>query len=94
MHVHVLILAMFKVQRAITQKDGKPELWFMCSASRLIVLYSCVKFRQNKSGHKYIQEMAVFNSYYVQRATTPKVSSTFLCQKLTTAHLESAEGRE
>ena len=35
---------MFNVQRAITPKVGKPELRFMCSASRLIVLYICAKF--------------------------------------------------
>ena len=28
-------------------KVGKPELRFMCSASRLIVLYICVKFGEN-----------------------------------------------
>ena len=47
MNVHVLILAIFNVQRAITPKVGKPDLKFMCFASRLIVLYMCVKFREN-----------------------------------------------
>ena len=36
-------MAMFNVQRAITPKVGKPELPFMFSARRLIVLYICVK---------------------------------------------------
>ena len=40
-------MAMFNVQRAITWKVGKPELWFKCSAGRLIVLYSCVKVPEN-----------------------------------------------
>ena len=40
-------MATFNVQRAITPKVGKPELWFICSASRLIVLYIFVKFREN-----------------------------------------------
>ena len=40
-------MIMFNVQRAITANVGKPELWFMCSASCLIVLYICVKFREN-----------------------------------------------
>ena len=31
-------------QRAITQKVGKTELWFMCSARRLIVFNICVSF--------------------------------------------------
>ena len=34
------------VQRAITPKVGKPELRFMCSASRLLVLYICEKFHE------------------------------------------------
>ena len=42
-------IAMFNVQRAITPKEGKPELWFMCSAHSLIVLYICVKFDENIS---------------------------------------------
>ena len=42
-------MAMFNVQRAITPEVGKPELQFMCSARRLIVLYICVKFGGNIS---------------------------------------------
>ena len=37
-------MAMFNVQRAITPKVGKPELWFMCSAHHLMVLYIGAKF--------------------------------------------------
>ena len=44
-------MAMFNVQRAIIPKVGKPELRFMCSARRLIVLYSYVKFRENISSY-------------------------------------------
>ena len=36
-------------QRAITPKVGKPELWFMCSAHRLIMFNVCVKFQENMS---------------------------------------------
>ena len=58
-HEYILEMAMFNVQRAITPKVGKPELQFMCSAHRLIMLYICVKFLENTwrvselwSGHK------------------------------------------
>ena len=40
---------MFNDQRVITPKVGKPELWFMCSERHLMVLYICVKFRENIS---------------------------------------------
>ena len=36
-------------QRAITPKAGKPELWIMCSARRLMVFNVCVKFHENMS---------------------------------------------
>ena len=36
-------------QRAITPKVGKPELQFMCSACRLMVLNVCLKFHENMS---------------------------------------------
>ena len=39
-------MTIFNVQRA---KVGKPGLWFVCSACRLIVLYICVKFEENIS---------------------------------------------
>ena len=37
-------MAVFNVQRA---KVAKPELRFMCSAPRLIMLYICAKYREN-----------------------------------------------
>ena len=40
-------MAMFKVQRAITPKVGKPKLQLMCSACCPMVLCICVKFREN-----------------------------------------------
>ena len=49
-------MAMFIVQRAITPKVSKPELRFICSACRLIVLYICVKFRQNISNGIRVME--------------------------------------
>ena len=46
-HEYMVEMAMFNVQRSITPKVGKPELQFMCSAYRLMVLYICMKFREN-----------------------------------------------
>ena len=46
-HMYIVEMAMFTVQRVITPQVGKPELRFMSSASCLIVLYICVKFREN-----------------------------------------------
>ena len=72
MHVHVLI---FNVQRAITLKVGKPELWFTCSASRLLVCYIYVKFCENMERTRvHSKKMAIFNIYYVQRAAKNRLT--------------------
>ena len=44
---YMVEMAMFNVQRAITPKVGKPELWFISSARLVIVLYICVMFPEN-----------------------------------------------
>ena len=42
-------MAIFNIQRAITLKVGKEELWFMHSAYHLLVFNICVKFHENMS---------------------------------------------
>ena len=37
-HTEMVEMAVFNVQRAITPRGGKPELWFVYSACRLMVL--------------------------------------------------------
>ena len=50
-------MAIFNIQRAITLKVGKPELWLLCSACRHMVLNVCVKFHENmSSGFKVIKQ--------------------------------------
>ena len=48
-------MAIFNIQRAITLKVGKQELYFMCSACHLMVFNNCVKFHE-----KYVKR---FKSY-------------------------------
>ena len=43
-------------KRAITQKVDEPELWFMCSAGRLMVFKVCVKFHENMSSGFKVME--------------------------------------
>ena len=43
-------------RRAITPKVGKQELWFMCSARRLMVFNVCVKFHENMSSGLKVME--------------------------------------
>ena len=60
-HEIMVEMAMFNVQRAVTPKVGNPELFFMCSACRLMVLYICVKFRENiTNGISYGVDMSTW----------------------------------
>ena len=60
-------MAMFNVQRAVTPKIGKPELWFMCSACSIMVLYICVKFRENITNGRVMERIRVYGKIgYVQ----------------------------
>ena len=43
-------------KRAITQKVDEPELRFMCSACRLIMLKVCMKFHENMSSGFKVME--------------------------------------
>ena len=43
-------------QRAITQKEEKPELRFLCSARQLKVFNVCVKFHENMSSGFKVME--------------------------------------
>ena len=60
-HEYMVEMAMFNVQRVIKlkkkkKKEGKPELRFMCSAHLLMVLYICMKFRENISNGIRVME--------------------------------------
>ena len=49
--VEMAIFNIYNVERAVTPKVGLPELWFLCSACRLIVLYICKRIHENISNH-------------------------------------------
>ena len=67
-HEYMVEMAIFNVQRAITPRVSNPELWFMCIAYRLIVLYICVNFPENiMMGIRVIEQTGVHGrSSYVQ----------------------------
>ena len=56
-HEYMVEMAMFNLQRVITPIVGKPELRFMYSAHRLMVLYISVKFRENISNGIRVMEL-------------------------------------
>ena len=61
-----LEMAMCNVQRAITPKVGKSELWSMCSALCCMVLYIWVKFRENMNSIRAMERTRVHgrNGYF------------------------------
>ena len=46
-----IFFIIYNVQSAIINKVCKPELWFLCSAYPIIVLYICMKFHENISNN-------------------------------------------
>ena len=53
-------ITIYNVQRVVTPKAGNSELWFLCSAYHIMVIYICIKFQENisnsfklQSGHIY-----------------------------------------
>ena len=68
-------MALFNVQKAITQQVGKPELRIMCSARCLMVLYSYVKFYENITNCiRVIEQTRVHaRNGYVLKYIYPKV---------------------
>ena len=45
---------LFSVKGAITQKIGNPDLWFLHSACRLMLVYICVKFQKSSSNSFHV----------------------------------------
>ena len=65
---------MFNVQRAKTPKVSKPELGFMCSAHRLIVLYICVKIHENISDSiRLMMRTQIMEALTDRRTETPNI---------------------
>ena len=60
----------FQFQRAITPKICNPELWFLCSACRLMLLYICEKFHENISNGFGVTEQTRFCDRQTTRAKT------------------------
>ena len=76
-HEYKVEMAMFNVKRSINPKVGKPELRFIGSAHRLIVLNICVKLRENIQRTRVHSRNGYF-IYYFQRAAIPKVTRVHL----------------
>ena len=75
-------MAIFNIQRAITQKVGKQELRFMCSACHLMVFNICVKFHENmSSGYKVMEwTQKLLIDTHKKENYTPHCIAYFVCQ--------------
>ena len=60
----------FQFQRAITPKIRNPELRFLRSARRLMLLYNCVKFHENISNGFWVTERTRFCDRQTDGQTT------------------------
>ena len=69
-------------QREITPKISKAELWFLCMAHPLIVLYNCIKFHFYSFNGCQLTERTRNSIANDQREITPKIFKAelwFLC---------------
>ena len=70
-------------QREITPKISKAQLWFLCMAHPLIVLYNCMKFDFNSFNGCQVTERTQNSIANDQREITTKISKAelwFLCK--------------
>ena len=75
-------ITIYNVQRAVTPKVSKSQLWFLCSAHFLIVVNISVKFLENISNGFNVTAQTKIIIYNVQRTITPKGDKPqlrFLC---------------
>ena len=49
-------ITIYNVQRAVTPKAGNSELWFLCSAHHIMVIYIYIKLQENISNSFYVTE--------------------------------------
>ena len=52
-------ITVYNVQRVVTPKAGYSELWFLCSAHHIMVIYICIKFQENISNSFQVTEWAL-----------------------------------
>ena len=62
-----------QLQRAITQKEGKQELWFLCTALPLNEIYTNMKYQVNTLNHFQDMPRTRYKYEKLQRAITQKV---------------------
>ena len=60
-------------QRVITHKISKAELWFLCMAHRIVVLYYCMKFHLNSFNGCQLTERTRNSITNDQREITRKI---------------------
>ena len=77
-------IAFSYVTRGIMWKIYMQELWFLCMAHSLNVLYKCMKLPWNTSNGYQVIEQTQYGIANDQREITPKISKAelwFLCNK-------------
>ena len=59
-HKYMIEITVCNIQRAITRRVGKPKLWFLCSALRLMIPYICLELHESISKAFQLTEWARF----------------------------------
>ena len=81
----------YNVQMAAAPKAGNYELWFLCSAHHILVIYICIKFQENISNsfqvteQTHILQKSLFK-YSKGHNPNRRLSSSTVCLFCTSSH--------
>ena len=59
-HKYMTGITIYNVQMAVLQKACNSELWFLCSAHHIMVIYICIMFQGNISNSFQVTEITIF----------------------------------
>ena len=69
-------ITVYKVLMAVTLKAGNSELWFLCSAHHIMVIYICIvsrKYLKQFSSYRAGTHITDITTFNVHRAIIPKL---------------------
>ena len=62
-------ITIYNVKRAVTLKAGNSDVWLLCSAHHIMLMYICIKFKKNISNsfqvteQKHILQKSLFSKF-------------------------------
>ena len=71
-------ITIYNVQRVVTPKAGNSELWFLCSACHIMVIYICINFQENISNSFQLQSGHIYHRNHYFQCSKGHISKSML----------------